>query len=260
MALKEEALFSTANGARYFYQCAQDDDWQSSACQLMHQYLGGLLDPFVTLLEAHKLMYFLQVSGEPLRLKFQKAPYGPYAEPAACTEGNQWTPDLGLRRYGDSPGKQLELVPGAVKDATAFLDGQPKTKQRLERVAQLIEGFESSFGLELLSTVHWVAVERPTATKEEVDAWGVNKRQFSKRQIGIAHRFSGREAGSRKSNADDHRHQRRRPPSPECWALAPERRSWASRWACRIARRLSAHRAPAQAFAYSYLKAITSPR
>ena len=164
---------------------------RAALVSLMHQYLGGLLDPFVTLLEAHKLMYFLQVSGEPLRLKFQKAPYGPYAENLrhVLKEINGHLIS-GYADDGDSPGKQLELVPGAVKDATAFLDGQPKTKQRLERVAQLIEGFESSFGLELLSTVHWVAVERPTATKEEVVAdtyaWGVNKRQFSKRQIGIA--------------------------------------------------------------------------
>ena len=164
---------------------------RAALVSLMHQYLGGLLDPFVTLLEAHKLMYFLQVSGEPLRLKFQKAPYGPYAENLrhVLKEINGHLIS-GYMDDGDSPTKQLELVPGAVKDATAFLDGQPKTKQRLERVAQLIEGFESSFGLELLSTVHWVAVERPTATKEEVVAdtyaWGVNKRQFSKRQIGIA--------------------------------------------------------------------------
>lgn len=47
---------------------------------LMNRYLGGLMDPFVTLLEVHKLMYFMQEAGEPLRLKYAKAPYGPYAE------------------------------------------------------------------------------------------------------------------------------------------------------------------------------------
>ena len=44
---------------------------------LMDRYLTGLLDPFVTLLEVHKLMYFMQAAGEPLRLNFQKGPYGP---------------------------------------------------------------------------------------------------------------------------------------------------------------------------------------
>jgi hypothetical protein len=47
---------------------------------LINRYLVGLLDPFVTLLEVHKLMYFMQEAGEPLRLKYVKAPYGPYAE------------------------------------------------------------------------------------------------------------------------------------------------------------------------------------
>src|SRR5258708_7938181 len=47
---------------------------------LMHRYLGGLMDPFVTLLEVHKLMYFMQEGGEPLRLQYAKALYGPYAE------------------------------------------------------------------------------------------------------------------------------------------------------------------------------------
>ena len=57
-------------------------------------------------------------------------------------------------------------------------------------MAELIEGFESPFGLELLSTVHWAAVEHPTATEEEIIAytyaWGLHKKQFSKRQIRLA--------------------------------------------------------------------------
>ena len=47
---------------------------------LMHRYLGGLLDPFVTLLEVHELMYFMQEAGQPLRLGYVRALYGPYAE------------------------------------------------------------------------------------------------------------------------------------------------------------------------------------
>src|SRR4051794_24113842 len=47
---------------------------------LMQNYLSGLMDVEVSLLEIHKLMYFLQVAGEPLKLNFKPAPYGPYAE------------------------------------------------------------------------------------------------------------------------------------------------------------------------------------
>jgi len=41
---------------------------RASLVVLMHRYLGGLMDPFVTLLEIHKLMYFMQEAGQPLKL------------------------------------------------------------------------------------------------------------------------------------------------------------------------------------------------
>jgi len=53
---------------------------RAALVELVNRYLNGLLDPFVTLLEVHKLMYFMQEAGEPLRLKYRKAIYGPYAE------------------------------------------------------------------------------------------------------------------------------------------------------------------------------------
>ena len=155
---------------------------------LMDHYLRGLLDPFVTLLEVHKLMYFMQEAGEPLRLKFEKGTYGPYSENLRHVlrpvEGHLIS---GYEDGGDAPGKQLNLVPGAVEDAAAYLDRHPATKKRLDKVTQLVDGFESSFGLELLSTVHWVASENPSRTDDELItytyAWGPRKKQFTERQI-----------------------------------------------------------------------------
>ncbi|MDR1542624.1 MAG: macro domain-containing protein [Clostridiales bacterium] len=45
---------------------------RAALTELMRQYLNGLLEPIITLLEMHKLMYFLQETGEPLRLNFTK--------------------------------------------------------------------------------------------------------------------------------------------------------------------------------------------
>ena len=93
---------------------------------------------------------------------------------------------------GDAPSKPLELVPGAVEDADKFLRSSPDTLDRFNRVTNLVGGFESPFGLELLATVHWVATENPKADLEEIIAltyqWNDRKRQFSERQIGIAYR------------------------------------------------------------------------
>ncbi len=158
---------------------------------LIHKYLGGLMDPFVTLLELHKLMYFMQEAGEPLRLKYARAHYGPYAENLRhvlnAVEGHLVT---GYADGGDEPGKQIELVPGAVEDAEAFLNDQPETVSRFGRVASLVEGFETPFGLELLATVHWVAARDNAAGIEDVvtkvHAWNDRKKRFSPRQIGIA--------------------------------------------------------------------------
>ena len=158
---------------------------------LMHRYLSGVLDPFVTLLELHKLMYFMQLAGEPLRLDFQKGHYGPYAERLRHVlrpiEGHLIS---GYNDGGDAPDKQLALVPGAIEDANAFLSQHPETRHRLDRVSELVEGFESSFGLELPATVHWVSAEYPSAAEDEIIhyiyGWNPRKRQFSGRQIRLA--------------------------------------------------------------------------
>ena len=158
---------------------------------LMDRYLNGLLDPFVTLLEAHKLMYFMQVAGQRLRLKYAKGPYGPYAENLRhvlnAVEGHFIS---GYADGGDAPDKKLELVPGAVEEANKVLHRSPKTRACFDRVADLVEGFESPFGLELLATIHWVLDRETPASPQELVArtyaWNERKKRFSHRQIRLA--------------------------------------------------------------------------
>ncbi len=164
---------------------------RAAVVALMSRYLSGLLDPSVTLLEVHKLMYFMQEAGEPLRLKYQKVSYGPYAENLRhvlrTIEGHLVS---GYADGGDAPDKQLKLVPRAVEDATAFLQQHPETRARFDKVAALVEGFESPFGLELLSTVHWVMKNELVKSVDDVIsytyAWNERKRQFTPRQITLA--------------------------------------------------------------------------
>lgn len=158
---------------------------------LMDRYLGALMDPSISLLEVHKLMYFLQAAGEPLRLRYVKERYGPFAENLRhvlrAIEGHLIT---GYSDDGDSPQKQLVLVPGATKDAEAFLASRGDTRERFDRVVRLVEGFETPYGLELLATVHWVAVEEGASDLEEIERathdWGDRKRQFTPAQIELA--------------------------------------------------------------------------
>ena len=158
---------------------------------LIDRYLGGLMDPFVSLLEVHKLMYLSQEAGEPLRLRYVKGHYGPYAENLRHVlreiEGHYVS---GYRDGGDDPTKQLELLPGALEAAAELLVAQPATSARFQRVAELVDGFESPFGMELLATVHWVArhegARGPEAAVEAVHRWNDRKRQFLPEQIAIA--------------------------------------------------------------------------
>jgi hypothetical protein len=159
--------------------------------KLMEKYMG--LAYRLTLLEVQKLAYFLQEAGEPLKLKYEAGPYGPYAE--NLNKVLQLIEGHFTRGYGDSPkpDRDIELLPGAVEKASAVLESHAKSRARLEQVEELIEGFETPYGMELLSSVHWVAKhsETPAAnvasTVTAVHAWNDRKRNlFKAEHIGIA--------------------------------------------------------------------------
>jgi hypothetical protein len=54
---------------------------------LMDRYLLGLLDPFVTLLEVHKLMYFMQATGGAVEVEVRQGPLRAVCrKPSTCDE------------------------------------------------------------------------------------------------------------------------------------------------------------------------------
>ena len=140
----------------------------------------------LTLLEIQKLAYFLQESGQPLRLNYVGHLYGPYAhnlnKVLETLEGHF------IRGYGDSqkPDVEIELLPGATDEADRFLARNADAGPRLQRVADLIDGFETPYGMELLSSVHWVAchVESPVRDADQairaLHGWNERKRLMFK--------------------------------------------------------------------------------
>ncbi len=159
--------------------------------KLMQQYNGMAYR--LTLLEVQKLAYFLQESGEPLKLNYVAHTYGPYAE--NLNKVLQVIEGHFTRGYGDSPkpDRDIELLPGAVEAADAVLDTSSESWQRLQRVAELIEGFETPYGMELLSSVHWVGVHNEPPAKDattavaKVHSWNDRKaRMFQPQHIAIA--------------------------------------------------------------------------
>jgi len=150
--------------------------------KLMHQY--NQFAYRLTLLEIQKLAYFLQEAGEPLKLKYDAGIYGPYApnlnKVLEALEGHYTS------GYGDTqkPDVEIELLPHAVDKADEFLAEHKEKHLLLEKVAELIEGFETPYGMELLSSVHWVAQRdaEPACNPEEavrkIHDWNERKRKM----------------------------------------------------------------------------------
>jgi O-acetyl-ADP-ribose deacetylase (regulator of RNase III) len=172
-------------------KCPNMTKGRAALLGLMRRYLAGLMDVTVSLLELHKLMYFMQESGEPLRLEYTKGYYGPYARNLGNVlshmEGHFVT---GYGDGGDEPHKQIEPLPKAVKEAEQFIRENPSTQSHFDRISQLIDGLETPYGMELLASVHWVATRNKVhALKEVVSGvhdWNERKCRIQAEHIAFA--------------------------------------------------------------------------
>ena len=147
----------------------------------------------LTLLEIQKLAYFLQEAGEPLRLNYEPGLYGPYAH--NLNKVLEIMESHFTQGYGDTqkPDVEIELLAGAVQKADTFLEAHQECHARLVKVAALIEGFETPYGMELLSSAHWAAQHDPTPAEdaekaiEIIHQWSDRKRRmFRPEHIRIA--------------------------------------------------------------------------
>jgi O-acetyl-ADP-ribose deacetylase (regulator of RNase III) len=159
---------------------------RAAVLALMGRYVETDYDYRLSLVEVQKLAYFLQLAGENLRLEYRAHHYGPYADNLRKALRNiegHYTRGVGDGK--NSPETPLDLLPGAVDEAKSFLNQRPETLARLDRVAALIEGFETPFGMELLGTVHWVMQnganpDDPDDVLSKVHAWSERKRSEMK--------------------------------------------------------------------------------
>jgi O-acetyl-ADP-ribose deacetylase (regulator of RNase III) len=147
--------------------------------------LYGIPGYRLTMLEVQKLAYFLQTAGEPLKLRYVKHKYGPYAD--NLNHALQRIEGHCIRGYGDrSREAEIYVLPEGREAAQTFLATELDAKERLKRVSHLITGFETPYGMEMLATVHWVAQENHKAAKDAevaialVHEWSDRKRKLFK--------------------------------------------------------------------------------
>lgn len=135
-------------------------------------------------IEAQKLVYLLEEAGQPLDLAFVKHKYGPYSDKLRhvlkAMDGHY------IQGVGDHAGEaDIVAMPEALDEAEKFLEaeGGQELRDRVKRVEQLIEGFETPYGMELLATVHWVSTREEKGINvndaiEAVHSWNARKHQM----------------------------------------------------------------------------------
>lgn len=138
---------------------------------LINEYLTTGLHYKLSLLEVQKLVYFLTTAGEKLnKVQFQKHHYGPYADVLRhVLEKMEGHFISGYADGANKPDIPIKLQEKAAVEAQAFLAEHPSTKKHFDDVKRLVDGFESPYGMELLSTVHWVATQECSAECIELE-------------------------------------------------------------------------------------------
>jgi len=144
-------------------------------------------------LEIQKLAYFLEEAGQELSLDFVKEQYGPYSQKLKHVlhkmDGHY------IKGVGDNTGES-EITPlqSAIDASSLFIKESTNSNllDKINKVEVLIEGFESPYGMELLSTVHWVVKKEKTpnnldAVIKSIREWNDRKKSlFSDKHIEIA--------------------------------------------------------------------------
>lgn len=151
------------------------------------------LDYGLTRIEVQKLAYFLQAAGRDLKLNFVKHHYGPYSDTLRHAlirlDGHF------IRGLGDGVIEaEIEPTEDALAEADAFVANAELAdlSEQMARVAALIEGFQSPYGMELLATVHWVATHEPNVESasdavKAVHGWNERKANIlSQNHVSVA--------------------------------------------------------------------------
>jgi O-acetyl-ADP-ribose deacetylase (regulator of RNase III) len=152
------------------------------------------LGEVASLFAANKLAYFLQRSGEPLRLEFVPFTYGPYAQAVEkvlyAMNGKYLT---GFEQMKAKPFEPLQLNYGKLGEVEEFVKKKLNATQisRLDSLFNIIDGFESSLSLEILASIDFLLNKNRQLSNNEllrqIQEWNSRKKELiSEEHIAIA--------------------------------------------------------------------------
>ncbi|KZY45096.1 Appr-1-p processing protein [Roseovarius sp. HI0049] len=118
----------------------------------LERYFDGSFDR----ISLQKIAYFLQAFGVDFKLKFSRNLHGPYSETLKLAY-------VAMDHHGMIDGfldgdRQSHVTPSGCAVANEFLNNANRQADvTIDRLSKLVQGYESPYGLELLSSVHWLA-------------------------------------------------------------------------------------------------------
>lgn len=138
----------------------------------IEQHFDGSFDR----ISLQKITYFLQTLGVNFRLDFARNRHGPYAETLKRSFE-------ALEEHGMIAGfrdRSAHVTNGGYAQANEFLKTFDSLADSIvDRLDKLVAGYESPYGLELLSSVHWLATHEhhssPEAIVSELQSWTEQK-------------------------------------------------------------------------------------
>ncbi len=138
----------------------------------------------INLLVAQKIAYFLERLGEPMKLRIQKGHYGPYSHPLQHLLKHLNYHYLKFNENATRPDTDIELLQTEKVKTYCEKHLSQDQKKRLQTLLQLIEGFESPYGLELLATIDFICkqekIQKVEDIKQQIGNWTKRKKEIMK--------------------------------------------------------------------------------
>jgi hypothetical protein len=142
----------------------------------------------INLLVVQKIAYILQRLGEPLRLRFEKGYYGPFAYNLLPVLKAMKPYYINFKSLDNAkPSTVLKQNQSTIKEVEEYVEINltKDQKDHLKKTLDLIKDFETPFGLELLGTVDYIFTQenRILESKEvlgEIKNWTNRKKKLFK--------------------------------------------------------------------------------
>jgi len=149
----------------------------------------------INLLVIQKIAYFLQRLGEPLRLKFEKGYYGPFAYNLIPVLKAMRQDYISYKSLDDAkPSTVIRQNNTKIKEVEEYFEDNltQHQKDNVEKTLSLIKDFETPFGLELLGTLDYIFTQKKKILNSqevlsELKDWTDRKQKlFKKYHIDVA--------------------------------------------------------------------------